>query len=288
MNAIARYATLTLRPFPNRTEHINYGLMVFDFGPHGIVASAHIAPVARKLRGFAPHIALDDLEASAKQMAAEVTARQFNSIEKAIDWLHAMNWLRDTSAQHLGGFRFATTEDHQKMVEVSIANLCTPPSPKGIHREQKSRLFIELKNQFKAAGILAPAGTQIPDHIVVQNYAPEPEADVRVEFAMQNTKLHIAQTIDLRTDSELTAQQKASALSKAFSLNYATQVLEPNRLTTWMICAGAKSKQTEKLTHALEKQAQHMVHWEDATEMEEFMSSWAAAAGKPLPTMPIH
>jgi hypothetical protein len=288
MTSIARYATLQLRPYSNRSEHINYGVLVFEKSNDYVVVEAQVAPVANKVKSFAPHISFAELQSNAHELAKHATNKRFENIEHALDWFHVMNLLRDSKADSLGAFKFRDIDERQTRIDMAITSLCNTSKPRKISRNSKSRLFYDLRDQFKAVGILALKGMDLPDHQVVEHYAPEPSTDVRVEFALQNGMLRIAQTVDLRSDDELSAQQRNAVLSKAFALTFASQVLNPSSLQTWLICAGARGPTAERLNGALEKQANNVVHWEDKNEMEYFMTTWAHAAGKELPSLPMH
>jgi hypothetical protein len=288
MTSIARYATLQLRPYSNRSEHINYGVLVFEKSNGLVVIEAQVAPVANKVKAFAPHISFAELQSSAHELASHATSMRFESIDRALDWFHVMDMLRDNKADTMGIFKFRDSHEKQSRIDMAIMSLCNVAKPRKITRSPKSRLFYDLREQFKAVGILAPKGVDFPEHQVVEHYAPEPSTDVRVEFALQNGMLRIAQTVDLRSDDELSSQQRNAVLSKAFALTFASQVLHNSSLQTWLICAGAKGPTAERLNGALEKQANNVVHWEDKIEMEYFMTTWAHAAGKELPSLPMH
>jgi len=292
MISTARYTTLKLSPYTNRSEHVNYGLLVFEMIKGQVFLEAHFAPVSRKISGFAPHISFADLRANAQALAQAVNNEGFETFDAALSWLNALNFLPERAMQSFGAIKFRDFSERQTRINWALMNLCGTPSAKGGPREPKSRLFRDVKAQFKAIGILAPIGADLPDHQVIANYAPEPDSDVKVEFALQNGHMRIAQTIDLRSTNseELTSHQRQSVLSKAFSLHYATQVIgeRTNSLETWMICAGANDRKAERLINALDKQAQNLVHWESALEMNEFMESWSRAAGRELPRMPLN
>lgn len=279
MNYSASYAVLKIQPYPNRTEHVNYGIVVFrpEGGIHLEVASA---PALRKVKALYPLIdlrSLKDQEESIPELVGRADA------EESFELLTAISLIRDQEFNRLGRFQYSDEDGFQNQVALALQSQVELHNPKQKKRDLKSRLITDVRGRFRNLGILADSKERVPDHQVVENYSPDDDVDVQVEFALQNGLLRLAQTVDLRA---ATSASKNAAYSKAYSMDVASRSLEASALQTYVIVAGTEADATRKVMHTLEKTANHVLAWEDRSDMESFFTEWAAASGKPLPSLP--
>jgi hypothetical protein len=281
--SIARYATLIFQPYPNRTEHLNYGIVTFL--PEGGVR-VHVSSSLRKLRAIWPEVSIDFIRSQENEVPKLVEGMP---LDEALAVLNAVRVLRGVHESSLGAFSFQGEEQYLREVRAALRSLCETPGTKGRERESKSRLFLDVKSKFKLLGIMASERGALPDHQVVENYVPDAETDVKVEFALQNGILRVAQTLDLRADvREVVAPiNRNMAYSKAYALHYAKNALEQSHLESYVIVAGAHSDPAQKVLSAIKHDVDHIVEWESNSDMDSFFSEWANAAGKPLPMIPI-
>ena len=279
---IARYATLRFQPYPNRSEHLNYGIVVFM--PQGGVR-VHLARSLRKLKALTPISSLEGFrqqETEIPKLVGDAT------LEDALGRLNALYFLRNTQPNELGAFFFANDHDYEQNVELALKAQCDVTASTRAQREPRSRLYVDVRSRFKAIGILSPDRGILPDHQVVEHYMPDPDVDVKVEFALQNGILRVAQTVDLRTGSTdfVTAANRNVAFSKAYAIHVTKASL--HNVDSYGIAAGADSESARKVLAPIAKDVTHIIHWEDGREMEDFFSTWADAAGKPLPRVQTH
>ena len=281
---IARYCTLQFQPHANRTEHVNYGIVVFM--PSGGVR-VHVANNLRKIKALAPTASVEQLRAQEREIPEFIGDAR---CDEALQLLKALRVLRPQAASQLGSFRFETEADYAKHAKLALATQCETPVARGRSREPRSRLFYDVRDRFELLGILAEDKTALPDHQVVEHYTPDPGADVNVEFALQNGILRVAQTIDLRADDRdlVTSQHKNAAYSKAYAIHYARTQLESSKLRSYVIVAGAHSTAADKVLTAIRADADAVLDWENRSDMERFFGEWADAAGHPLPLLPFN
>lgn len=275
MKNIAHYAILQLRPYPNRSEHVNYGLVVFL--PHGGVR-VFIASRLRKVRAMSPSVSLDSIREQ-EELLPDLIGNALP--EEALSILNAINVLDNLSMDSLGRFAYIDQQEFSQQVERALASQVEPPVTRRRGAGSRPRLFFDVRSQFRELGILAGIGETVPDHQVVEHYAPDPAADIKIEFALQNGSLRLAQTIDLRNDSSV--QSKSNAYSKAYAIDYASKVLNKSALETFAVVAGSDMEDAKRIMSALKKTTDHVLSWEDRRDMEAFFTSWARASGKPLP-----
>lgn len=279
MNNSAKYAVLKIQPYPNRTEHVNYGIVVFR-PEGGVYLEIASAPALRKVKALYPLIYLRSLKDQEESIPDLVGAA---SAEESFELLTAISLIRDQDFNRLGRFQYVDEDGFQNQVELALQSQVELHNPKRTKRELKSRLITDVRSRFRNLGILADSKERVPDHQVVENYSPDEDVDVQVEFALQNGLLRLAQTVDLRA---ATAASKNAAYSKAYTMDVASRSLEASALQTYVIVAGTEADAARKVMHTLEKTANHVLAWEDRSDMESFFTEWAAASGKPLPSLP--
>lgn len=284
MSHLAFHCPLVYQPYPQRDERLNYGIIVFM--PAGGVR-VHIADSLRKIKAFHPAVDMNSLrenESTIPRLVADM------DIQQAINTLNAIRVLRGVEKRDLGQFLYQNEASYMSTVRLLLNVECDPVRTTAMQREIKSRLFYDVRKSFRVMGILGLTKTDPNDHRVFEGYAPDPLADIRLDFALENKGLYVAQTIDLRGDSHasVTAQHKNTAYSKAFALSYTKRTLAKASLTSYIIVAGAHSKEGERVVTALDKEADHIYDWGSKADMDTFFGQWAKYAGKPLPSIPYN
>jgi hypothetical protein len=273
MRQIAHYAVLKFQPYPNRTEHVNYGLVVFM--PHG-GAEVFIPSRMRKVRAMFP---LADIRSLQEQEETIPELLSDMPLEDAVSMLNAVSVLHDQEIAQLGKFEYTDRRDFIRNVQMALGSQVEASARPKKERESRNKLFTDVRSTFKQIGILAPPGEHIPDHQVVENYVPDPEADVKVEFALQNGQLRLAQTVDLRAETVgLSSTTKAGAYSKAFAMDYASKVLLNSGLKTYVIVAGTETDAAQKIISALQRTTDEVLSWESPSDMQFFFDEWEIAS----------
>jgi hypothetical protein len=278
---IAHYATLRFQPYPNRSEHLNYGIVVFL--PKGGIR-IHLTRSLRKLKVLAPSQRLETLREQETTLPALIGDAK---LEQALAVLKSLRVLQNIGRHDLGAFSYASSAEYEQNTLLALRAQCDVSGPSRSMREPKSRLYVDVKSRFKALGILATDRDALPDHQVVEHYVPDPEVDVKVEFALQNGLLRVAQTVDLRTDSSdvVSAQNRNIAFSKAYAIHVTRLGL--HNVESYVIAAGAETESAKKILSPIAHDADRVFHWEDGQQMQRFFSEWAQAAGRPIPTIPV-
>lgn len=278
MTKIAYTAVLSYQPYANRSEHLNYGVVIFL--PEGGV-QIHIASNLRKIKAFAPHANISFLQDKVRSIP-DLIGKE--GLDNALAILNATRELRDVKKENLGCFAYTNDAEFQKWVRILLNDTCSVSEQKSIRREQKSRLYTDVTRDFRNIGILDVNKTGNPDHQVVTHYSPDSNVDVVVEFALQNGSLHVAQTIDLRNPD---SSQRDRAFGKIYKIGYIKDHLSNSALKSYVIVAGATSPNAQKVIRTIQNDADEIIEWEDRSGMNSFYESWAEYAGKPLPKIPV-
>lgn len=282
----AQYAVLSLRPYPNRTEHLNYGIVVFE--PTGAV-SIHLLKSLRKLTCLAPTINLSDLRDNINKLQETICQM---TPSQAFEYLQFIKMIPSQIPMNkLGKFSYnpGKSGHFAEMIKLCLDSQCVPMTEKGQSRSpNKSKLFNEVKKQFDLYDMLA----KIDDNAnrrVITNYYPYEDADLMVDFAIKNDVLHIAQTMDLRTNhkDEISSHHKQEAYSKILSI-IVTMEDKSIKTKSHLVVAGLNSPAANRVIDPFIDRVNRITVWENQRERSEFFSEWMLASGRHLPELPMH
>lgn len=259
---IARYGVLSHYPHPNRTEHVNIGIVVFR--PTG-ETRLHLDGNLRKLRAIDPSA---DIE-TARQWEADLP-RMLEGCDMAqsIQRIRALlgTW---RLSETLGAFRYSSEEEYLIRVRNALASLVSPRQTVRREREQKSRLLIDMKASFKNHGWL---GKDIDAHQIVARH-PLGQTTT-ADFALKNGCLHVIETVDMRAGN--TAAKRTEAQAKAFTLHTARRQDQQAKL--YAVMAGAIDN--GDVLELMEDYADTVYCWEDPRSRGTFFETIAAALGQ--------
>lgn len=262
---VAEYVVLSHRPAVNRTEHLHYGILTRS--PQGW--RAHVMHDLRKLRAIDPSAsaeALRELEASLPALLRDCK-----------DWDQARQALRaygiHAAEGKPGAFAYATEDEYLRRVQAAMSSQVLPPPRMRDPREPVSRLHVDLKRSFESRGWM---GRNIGAHQIVERYQLAGKM-VTAEFALRNGRLHVLETVDLRTSNP--AAKRTDVRAKALVMDYAADT-EPDS-ARYAIIAGVDSPLADEARKLLQRYATHVLAWESRADMEDLMHTLANAIGKP-------
>ncbi|RRS05070.1 hypothetical protein EIP75_05695 [Aquabacterium soli] len=266
---IAHYGVLSHYPQPNRTEHVHIGIAVFL--ADGSVR-VHFGHDLRKLQAIDPQVKLDAVrswEAGLPRLLEGQTHAAAAAFVKSLG-----QWsLSDT----LGRFAYTGEEEYLARVTAALHSLVSTPAKPSRERGEVSRLHIDLKTTFTAKGWL---GKDITKHEIVERYPIGPMTTA--EFALQNGRLHVIESLDLRTSTPSAKRQDARA--KALVFDMAKQSAADS--ARYSILAGVGSPLMGDAKALMSRYSEHVFTWESAQDMSELMNILGAATGKPGLSLP--
>lgn len=267
---IAHYALLSDYPYRNRTEHVHIGLVVFR---HDGEVRVHLADDLRKVRAINPRAKIDVIRDWEKTLPPLITGK---SIDEARLKMESMgnDW---RISEAVGKFAYENEEDYLHRVTMALTNLVSPAPRKADQREPTSRLHTDLRKSFIRYGWL---GKDIKNHEIVTRYSLGPE--VTAEFALMNGRLHVIETLDLRTDSQ--PQKRTEARSKALAFDMAKR--QAGNAACYAVMAGMTSSLAAGARELLQTYADHVYAWESPSDMNEFFDTLGRATGRPMMALP--
>lgn len=265
MKNIAQYAVISDYPYRQRTEHVHIGLLVFR--PDGEVR-IHLGTDLRKVRAIYPRAKMEAIRAWESELPSRLKGATIENAH-AILSLCGSDWrLSETT----GRLAYDTEDNYLHRVRMALMNLVDPVAPAKEAREATSRLFTDLKQTFRSKGWL---GKNIDAHEIVPRFSLGPE--VTAEFALKNGRLHVIETLDLRTSNPST--KRTEAHSKALVFDMARRV-DPC-VARYAVMAGFSSRIALGVRDLLSSYSDRVYSWESVSDMSSLLHTLEEATGRP-------
>lgn len=261
---IAQYGVLSHYPRPHRTEHVHIGIVCFL--PSRVVR-VHFGEDLKKLRGIDPTIDIDAVRSWEIGLPKLVRDMEIGA---------AVSFIRDfgqwTLSQELGQFSYTSEEVYLARVAHALRNLVAAPVKNLRERQDVTRLHIDLKIAFGSKGWL---GKDIWNHEIVERHPLGPMTSA--EFALQNGRLHVIETLDLRSSNN--SAKRNDARSKALTLDMARKAA--TNPAGFAVIAGVDSPLLMDAKDLLSGYCDHVLQWESAMDMNDLFKELGQATGKP-------
>jgi hypothetical protein len=265
---------ITYQPYPARAEHCAVGALVFN--EQGKVR-AHLTANLRKLKALDPQASVSMLHESLDWLVAEINKRTSN-------WelfRHGLSSLR--FSKEAGYFHYLTDADYDTQIKWLLSVAADPRSVKPTElRKPKSRLFIELRNTFKAYGWLGESSRDIENHKVVTNYPVSLDEDLSAEFAMKNGILHLTETVDFRAG--VPSSKRMEARGKALVFDFAKD--QDSTTACTVVVAAADYSEIKSSMKMLNRYADRVVAYDSTFDMHSLFADWAQAMNRPMLPLP--
>ena len=266
----AEYCILTDRPYRNRNEQINIGLVVFR--ADGV--RVHLCDSLRKVKAVNPRANIEALHTWADALPSMLEGCRTVDAGRAALARFGNDW----QLEGRGVFSYETEEQYAHRVQRAIDNLVRPAARPKELREPISRLHLDLKKTFSINGWL---GKDIDQHQIVTRYPLGPE--VNAEFALINGRLNVIESVDLRTDN--LSSKRVELRSKALVLDMAKRARQGDA-ACYAVMAGETSKLAGDTRELLEMYADHVFQWERPQDVDALLDIIGRATGKPQIPLP--
>lgn len=261
---IAQYGVLSHYPAPNRTEHVSIGLVVFL--ADGSVR-VHLGQDLKKLRAVDPQVDLAKVRSWEAGLPKLISGM---GTDKATAFVRNMGqW---SLSSELGRFAYADEAEYLARVANALQSLVAAPSRATRERGDVSRLHVDLKSAFNAKGWL---GKDIENHEIVERHPIGPMTTA--EFALMNGRLHVIESLDLRTSNA--SAKRNDARAKALTLDMARKAA--NNPARYAILAGIDSPLMGDAKALMADYSEYVFTWENPSDMNELMHILGKATGKP-------
>ena len=186
MARIYEYAVLTAVPNRRRGERVNVGVVVFRSDRIDV----RFKQAGYKLRALTG----ENWDARLESAEAHLTALASAEL-KPSDVLAEFVLLEPLLVpSDLGWLKAADDFEYERAVDQIIGSLIGVPRRRE-RVETKTRINTEIAQEFRRINVL---GKDIESGMVVRDFEIDDDEGLRADFALQNGKLHVASTLDLR------------------------------------------------------------------------------------------
>lgn len=261
----ATYYVISHYPSRFKSEHVNIGIVVFIGGDD---IRVHFIDDLKKVKVVDPNAKIETIRSWESTLPALLLEQQQ---EKRVEFLQ--NFGSWTIPEVPGSFVFDNSKDYLARVATLMEHLAVARPRHRPTREHVSRLHLDVKDQFQIHGWL---GKNIKNHEIVARY--ELRDEVNAEFALMNGRLHVIETLDLRTSN--LSEKRKEARSKALVLHEAKRI--DSNAQTYTIIAGLNQQDTQGTRELMNDYSERVVRWEDTGDLEDFYLTISKATGKPM------
>lgn len=265
---------ISYQPYMNRDERCTLGALVFDDEGH---ARVHLANNLRKVKALDPSASVDDIRDGLRDFC-----HSFNDFDDSWKALKS-GFGPFRFSESPGVFLYNDTYEYDRQVK-SLLALIADPAPLKVNRSRQptSRLFVDMRRTFKNLGWLAKTPEDLKEHLVVPHYPVSLQDHLYAEFAVQNGKLHIVETVDFRAGAP--SNKRMEAQGKALLMDFA----KDQRLDTncTVIIAASDYSTVKPSTGLLGKYADRVISLDSHSDMNEFFNEWSKITQRPLMALP--
>lgn len=274
----AGYSLLTLRPDPERIDVLCVGAVVLD--AQGIWHINAPGPSAKLLAFGAEPATLSRMGSNLSTMlqdcATLACARtRLANLRSALD-LHEFEGL----------FSYQTEAQFANQVQAILAESVLPGVARSVAPDAntvkvvKPRTRARLRRQFETMGIMARHADEIAQHKVVYNYPVSTRHGLNAEFALQNTVMHITETVDFDVSDESVRSKTYEAQAKCLVLQASMQAFG-SQTRRHIVVSGSGATHAARTVDLLSTVGE-LYATENAQDMSNYIAIIARAAGNPV------
>jgi hypothetical protein len=179
-------------------------------------------------------------------------------------------------------FKASSDRHYQQQINRLLELLITTSKKPEVEHISKKRITTRVKDIFERSRLLG-GKNDIGNHLIVPNYEIDNRQGLVADFALQNSVMHVTQTIEFNsTDAKSKRQQ--SALN-ALTLEQAVKIFGPGtaRYIVYSITNNSMDENIEKSLFMLKGYADHMVNLGSKSDVDDYIDIIRTAAS-PDPT----
>jgi hypothetical protein len=186
-----KYSILTAIPDRRRGERVNVGIVVFRDGGLDV----RFQQAAFKLKA----LTRENWDSRIEGIRQRITGiyKPLDSPEEMLDKIGFADPLIAPSG--IGTLTSHSVADYENNINEIMESLVLLPKPK--HADAASRINTEIAMIFRKAKALAKKEQSLRDGKIVRGLPVAPSEGLTADFALQNSVMHIASTLDLRKQS---------------------------------------------------------------------------------------
>jgi Protein of unknown function (DUF3037) len=259
------FAIIKLAPDPVRDETLNGAVVIFR--PDRLEVC--VTPNPERLRAIIPSLqtqGLDELSASLQT----IDVPNLSTAER----IQRLRRVPGISVSEPGTLYGETEDDLIAHVGELIARMLSAvrSSGRSVMPMKVTRLTNELTKVFRKERLLGRGDEAINQHKIVRNVAVSSDGRLRADFAAKNRKMHITETVDLRSEGEVSTARLKDIAVAAVTLDEAKRTF--GRTTQrYFIYAGGTSaeRQAQGFLQAVEHHADYVFNYASRNDRAKYL-----------------
>jgi hypothetical protein len=265
-----KYCVLRHTPNPVRGEIINIGIaIVLEDGSLDI----HIPNAEKKLAALSSSVTMKDINTSVNSTkeVAEAISRSNSDLAEQLFRQFLTGFV---TCSEFVSFKVSAIKSYESQVEELLNLMVVMPkmAKEGTHK----RISTRVKNIFENHNLLG-GRDDIDNHLVVPNYEIDDQQGLVADFALQNSVMHVTQTIEFNS-TDVRQKRQQSALN-ALTLDRAKQVYgdDTKKYVVYSI-AKDKDESIEKSLFLLKGHADYLINMKDKNDFNDYIDMIRTAA----------
>jgi len=263
------FAIVKIAPDPIRDEALNGAVVIF----HPDHLEVHLTPNPERLRTVVPAFraqGLDELSVSLHSLDAPnlSTAERIKRLRR----------LPGISVSDAGTLFSESEEQLQGRVRELVTRMLTSVRAPSVLTPKITRLTMELVKTFKREKLLGRSSEAIDRHKIVRNIPVSADGTLRADFVAKNRRMHVTETVDLRTEGDLTAARMKDIAVAAVTLDEARRHFGKSTQRYFIYAArSAAERQAQGYLQAAEHYADHVFNFASKDDRAAYLDFIYAA-----------
>ena len=257
------YAVVKIAPDPIRDEALNVALVILR--PNHL--EVRLTPNPERLRAVAPALQPQTLE----ELSASLRALDDAALTSH-DRIERLRGLPGISVSAPGTLYGETEADLNGHIAHLVSRLLKSlRAPAVVPTAKVTRLTMELSATFRREKLLGRGEDALARHKIVRNVSVSSDGALRADFVAKNRRMHVTETVDLRTDGDLTAARLKDIAVSAVTLDEAKRTF--GRSTQrYFIYAGNKAaeQQARGFLTAAEHHAEYVFNFSSRDDRAKY------------------
>jgi hypothetical protein len=247
------FAVVKIAPDPIRDEALNGAIVVFR--TEGL--EVHLTPNPERLRTVVPSLSADSLD----ELSSALRALDMPDLSTA-DRIQRLRSLPGVTVSDHGTLLGEGDDQLQARVREVVSRMLTAMRAPSLPAPKITHLTKELVSTFKREKLLGRRGEAIEQHKIVRNVPVSADGTLRADFVAKNRKMHVTETVDLRTEGELTTARMKDIAVAALTLDEARRHFGKSTQRYFIYAARSPAeRQAQGYLRAAEHHAEHVFNF---------------------------
>jgi hypothetical protein len=263
------FAVVKIAPDPIRDEALNGAVVIF----HPDRLEVHLTPNPERLRTVVPSLHAQGLD----ELSSSLHALDVPSLSTA-ERIERLRGLPGIFVSDAGALLSENEEQLQDRIRDVVARMLTSIRAPSVATPKVTRLTMELVKTFRREKLLGRGSEAIEQHKIVRNIPVSLDGSLRADFVAKNRRMHVTETVDLRTEGDLTAARMKDIAVAAVTLDEARRHFGKGTQRYFIYAArSAAERQAQGYLQAAEHYTDHVFNFASKDDRATYLDFIFAA-----------